>query len=57
MEIKKPRHLYSQLTTPSKDDTEVMQREKERMRRILAGEQVETREESIRRLGLNRVWS
>ena len=52
MEIKKPQ--YAKLITPRKDDTAVMQREKDRMRRILAGEQVETREESMRKLGLHR---
>ena len=55
MEIKKPQ--YAKLITPRKDDTAVMVREKDRMRRILAGEQVETRDESMRKLGLHRRYS
>jgi len=67
MEMKKPqrvmdgqRHdqnLYAKLITPHKGDTAVMQREKERMRRIMAGEDIESKEESIRKLGLARRWS
>ena len=47
----------AQLVKPKRGDSEVAKREKERMRRIMAGEDIESKEESIRKLGLNRYLS
>jgi len=58
MEIKKP--IYhpdiAKLAKPDRGDCPIAQREKENIRRVLAGEQVQTKEESMTRLGLHRRW-
>jgi len=41
---------------PRREDGPIAKREKERMRRILAGEDVESKEESMTKLGLHRRW-
>ena len=68
MEIKKPAYhpdvtntrkdvaAYAKLTKPARGDGPIAKREKERMRRILAGEDVESKDESMTRLGLHRRW-
>ena len=61
MEIKKPVDhpdvsTYVNFTKPARSDGVIAKREKERMRRILAGEDVETKDESMRILGLHRRW-
>jgi len=45
-----------QFTKVRRGDSEVAKREKKRMAAILRGEEVETKEESYRNLGLNRRW-
>lgn len=44
---------YRSLTAPKRGDSEIAKREKDRMRRILRGEAVETKAESYRRLKLH----
>lgn len=46
----------SDFTKRKRGDSETAKREKARIARILAGEEVETREESMHNLGLNRRW-
>ena len=41
---------------PKKTDTEIARREKQRQKEIKRGKEVETKEESMRILGLNRRW-
>ena len=47
---------YAKLTKPKCGDSEIARREKKRMARIQAGEEVESKEESMRKLGLNARW-
>lgn len=50
------RRGYVSLTKPRTGDSDVAKREKDRMRRILAGEPLESKAESYKKLRLSMRW-